>query len=89
MCSPTSEVLISVTFVSPSTDTTLGVPFVPNVASWSSSWSVTFTKDKRFSREFVRTVVVSSPLTEATTGFSFVTGVDTLPALLLYVPSLL
>ena len=65
--------------VSPLIDTTLGVPFVPNVAFWSSSWSVTFARVERFTVPPAVTVVTSEFVADDTTGFSFVTGILALP----------
>ena len=66
-------------FVSPLIDTTVGVPFVPNVASLSSSWSVTFARVERSTVPPTFTVVTSEFVADDTTGASFVT-------LILYLP---
>ena len=63
-----------VLLVSPLIDTTVGVPFVPNVAFWSSSWSVTFARVERSTVPPTATVVTSESVADDTTGASFVTG---------------
>ena len=64
-------------------DTTVGVPFVPNVAFWSSSWSVTFARVERSTVPPAFTVVTSESVADDTTGASLVTGMLALPK---YVP---
>ena len=68
-----------VLLVSPLIDTTLGVPFVPNVAFWSSSWSVTFARVERFTVPPIGTTVSSELVADDTTGFSLVTLTEYFP----------
>ena len=76
---PKSAASRVVLLVSPLIDTTVGVPFVPNVAFWSSSWSVTLARVERSTFPPIGTTVSSEPVADDTTGASLVTLTDFFP----------